>query len=302
MEELELSIVVPHYNDPEGLAECLASLEAQTYDKSKFEVIVCDNNSDQPVKGLEAYDLNVTLIVEEKRGAAPARNAGVAIAKGKFLAFTDCDCLLDPDFVKNGLMHMFDEGKRSVMAGEIIIYPEHARPNSVEAFEITYSMDQEGYTKKGDAATGNMWTSRVLFSEVGPFYADVAEDTDWCQRAYAAGAKFHFGGDCIAKHPARSTLEELRAKWKRQSAMTFNVWKKEPRFFLKWPMLCAATAVSALPHSVKALRDKKLPYFSDKIKSILILFWCRFFRTKVMLGFYFSGLNHIDPNKYWTNS
>ncbi|MCC3303885.1 glycosyltransferase [Sneathiella sp. HT1-7] len=302
MEELELSIVIPHYNDPAGLAECLATLEAQTYDKSRFEVIVCDNNSKEAVVGLDAYNLTVSLVVETARGAGPARNAGAAIAKGKFLAFTDCDCLLDPDFVKNGLNHMRDEGERSVMAGEIIIYPEHDRPNSVEAFEITYSMDQEGYTKKGDAATGNMWTSRALFEEVGTFHADVAEDTDWCQRAYAIGAKFHFGGDCIAKHPARATLDELRAKWKRQSAMTFNMWKKEPGFALKWPALCVATAVSAVPHSIRALKDRKLPYFADKLKSILILFWCRFFRAKIMVGFYFSGLDHIDPNKYWTNT
>ncbi len=302
MEELELSVIIPHYNDPAALAACLRTLEAQSADKSRFEVIVCDNNSDYPVEGLDAFDLDVRLVVETRRGAGPARNAGVEIARGKFLAFTDCDCLLEPDFVENGLRHMQREGEWSVMAGEIIIYPAGERPNAVEAFEITYSMDQKGYTKKGDAATGNMWTSRALFKKVGPFYADVAEDTDWCQRAYQAGATFHFGGDCIARHPARSTLDELRQKWKRQSAMTFNTWQKKRGFAVKWPLLCAATAFSAVPHSMRAILDHRLPLFADKMNAIKILFWCRFYRAKIMVGFYFSGLNHIDPNKYWTNS
>lgn len=302
MKELELSIIIPHYNDPEGLAACLRSLEAQTADKSRFEVIVCDNDSDKPVEGLEQYDLDVRLVVESRRGAGPARNAGVEVARGKFLAFTDCDCVLEPEFVENGLRRMHREGEHSVMAGEIIIDPAGEHPNAVEAFEITYSMDQKGYTKKGDAATGNMWTSLSLFRQVGPFYADVAEDTDWCQRAYRAGATFHFGEDCIAHHPARSTLDELRKKWKRQSAMTFNTWQKKPGFAVKWPLLCIATALSAVPHSVRALRDRRLPRLVDKLNAIKILFWCRFYRAKIMVEFYFSGLNHIDPNKYWTNS
>jgi len=302
MEELELSIVIPHYNDPGGLAECLASLEAQTYDKRKFEVVICDNNSDIPVTGLEAYDLNVTLVVETKRGAGPARNAGVELAKGKFLAFTDCDCLIDHDFVKNGLSHMREEGLRSVMAGEVVMYSEYDRPNSIEAFDIVYSTNQENYAAKNEAATGNLWTGLAFFKEVGSFLSGVAEDTNWCHRAFAAGATFHYGGDCIVKHPARATLEELRAKWKRQSAMTFNVWKEKSGFKQKWPVLCVATAISVIPHSLKAFRSRKLSHFSDKIKAILVLIWCRFFRAKVMLGFYFSGLDHIDPNKYWTNA
>jgi glycosyltransferase involved in cell wall biosynthesis len=302
MEEYELSIVIPHYNDPEALAACLASLEAQTYDKSRFEVIICDNNSATPVTGLENRDINVSLVVEAKRGAGPARNAGIERAKGTYVAFTDCDCLLEPDFVENGLKHMRQNGLRSVLAGEIVMYPQQDSPNSVEAFDIVYSTNQEIYAAKNEAATGNLWTSLEFFKEVGPFYTGVAEDTNWCHRAFAAGATFHYGGDCIVNHPARATLEELRAKWKRQSAMTFNARRDKPGFSVKWLALCAATAASAIPHSLKALKSQKLPRLSDKIRAIMVLFWCRFFRARVMLAFYFSGLEQIDPNKYWTSA
>lgn len=297
-----MSIVIPHFNDPAGLAACLASLDAQSCDKAEFEVIVCDNNSSQPVEELEKYNLNARLVVETKRGAGPARNAGVEIAKGRFLAFTDCDCLIDPDFVKNGLRRMKEQGERSVMAGEIVMYPRHERPNSVEAFDIVYSTNQENYAKKNEAATGNLWTSLALFREVGPFRSDVAEDTDWCHRAFAAGAIFHYGGDCIVKHPARATFDELRAKWKRQSAMTFNVLKQKPGFNARWFALCFATAASAVPHSIKALKNKRLVRISDRLKAIVVLFWCRLFRARIMLGFLVSGQDHIDPNKYWTRA
>ncbi|WP_340148661.1 glycosyltransferase [uncultured Sneathiella sp.] len=302
MSDFELSVVIPHFNDPVGLSACLASLQKQHFDMQKVEIIICDNNSDFPPTGLEAFDLNLKLVVETKRGAGPARNAGVAEARGEYIAFTDCDCLLDPDFVKTGLAHMTQNGERSVLAGKIAYYPKNAHPNYVESFDIIYAMDQESHAVKGDAATGNLWTSRALFNEVGPFVADIAEDTDWCRRAFAAGATFQFGDDCIVNHPARATLEELRAKWRRQSAMTFNVWKKKPLFSIKWPALCAATALSAIPHSLKALRSDKFPFLSDRLKSILVLFWCRLFRAKIMTGFYLSGQEKIDPNKYWTNA
>ena len=302
MNDFELSIVIPHFNDPSGLAACLASLERQTYDKSRFEVIICDNNSDIPPQGLEQYALNLRLVVEKKRGAGPARNAGVAIARGQFIAFTDSDCKTHPDFVEEGLSQMRDMGERGVLAGKIVYRPKDERPNSIEAFDIVFAMDQKSHALKGDAATGNLWTSRTLFNEVGPFVADLAEDTDWCQRAYAIGAEFRFGDNCIVEHPARSTFEELKAKWKRQSAMTFNAQKKSGFFTVKWPLLCFATAMSAIPHSIKALRTDKLSHLSDKLKSISILFWCRWFRARIMASFYFSGQNHIDPNKYWKNS
>ena len=302
MNDYELSIIIPHFNDPVGLSACLASLQEQHFDMQKVEVIVCDNNSDFAPTGLEEFDLNIKLVVETKRGAGPARNAGVAEARGEYLAFTDCDCLIDPDFVINGLTHMRRNGERSVLAGKIVYYPKNPHPNYVEAFDIIFAMDQEGHALKGDAATGNLWTSRSLFTEVGPFVADVAEDTDWCRRAFTAGAAFQFGADCIVRHPARATLEELRAKWRRQSAMTFNVHRKQSLFSIRWPLLCAATALSAIPHSLKAVRSDKLPRLSDRLKSVLILFWCRAFRAKIMTGFYLSGQDRIDPNKYWTNA
>ena len=302
MNDYELSIIIPHFNDPVGLSACLASLSRRCRDRYHVEVIVCDNNSDFAPTGLEEFDLNIKLVVETKRGAGPARNAGVAEARGEYLAFTDCDCLIDPDFVKNGLTHMRRNGERSVLAGKIVYYPKNPHPNYVEAFDIIFAMDQEGHALKGDAATGNLWTSRSLFTEVGPFVADVAEDTDWCRRAFTAGAAFQFGADCIVRHPARATLEELRAKWRRQSAMTFNVHRKQSLFSIRWPLLCAATALSAIPHSLKAVRSDKLPRLSDRLKSVLILFWCRAFRAKIMTGFYLSGQDRIDPNKYWTNA
>lgn len=298
---LELSIIIPHFDDPKGLAKCLESLEAQDYDKSRVEVIVCDNKSAELPEILDKYDLNVILVVEEQRGAASTRNKGALIANGQYLAFTDCDCIAESGFIKNGLAQMKKNGENSVMAGEIVIFPANNRPNLVEAFEITYSMDQEGYAKKGDAATGNMWTSRKLFHEVGVFRLGVAEDSDWCERAHAKGAKFHFGGESIVRHPARDTLKELRLKWRRQSAMTFNAWDKNVKYYLTWPFFCCLVAASSLPHSLKAIQDNRLEFTIDKIKAILILFWCRSFRAKVMMGFYLRNNNYVEPNQYWTN-
>ncbi len=298
--DLDLSIIIPHLNDPEGLTTCLKSLEKQSATDISFEVIVCDNNSETPLPDFTEFIFPVHSIVEMKRGAGPARNAGIKLARGQFLAFTDCDCRLHMDFIRNGMAQMLSYGENSVMAGEIIIESSEEFPNWIEAYEIVFSMDQKLYASRGDAATGNLWTSKMLFEKVGEFKDGVAEDTDWSQRAYALGAIFHFGATSIAFHPARSTLEELRAKWRRQSAMTYNVWREKKRFLLLWPLYCFATAASCIPHSLIAIKDKRLVRTADKLGAILALTWCRLFRAKTMLGFYIGNHRYIDPVKFWS--
>src|SRR3546814_18808683 len=93
-----ISVIVPHDDDVERLKLCLDALEAQSLLRSSFEIIVADNGSPGGKQVLAALigDRARMVIVPEK-GAGPARNGGVAQARGDILAFTPCDCLPDPE-------------------------------------------------------------------------------------------------------------------------------------------------------------------------------------------------------------
>ena len=90
-----LSIIVPVYNVEAYLPRCLRSLLDQDLDSREYEVIVInDGASDRSLEIAESYALRFSNIVvhsQENQGLGAARNAGIQLAKGKFLFFVDSD-------------------------------------------------------------------------------------------------------------------------------------------------------------------------------------------------------------------
>ncbi|MEO0071188.1 MAG: glycosyltransferase family 2 protein [candidate division WOR-3 bacterium] len=86
-----ISIVIPLYNKVQHIKRTLDSVLAQTY--QDFEVIVVnDGSTDGSEKIVAQYaDPRIRLINQENKGAAVARNRGVAEAKGDLIAFLDAD-------------------------------------------------------------------------------------------------------------------------------------------------------------------------------------------------------------------
>jgi glycosyltransferase involved in cell wall biosynthesis len=96
---LVFSVVVPVYNDWWVLEGCLQALREQK-GCAKFEVVLVDDGSDQPVPesilGWNRF-FPVTVITQEHAGISPARNKGVQASKGAVIVFVDADCRMLPD-------------------------------------------------------------------------------------------------------------------------------------------------------------------------------------------------------------
>jgi glycosyltransferase involved in cell wall biosynthesis len=90
-----ISVVVPTRNRPDHLAECLASI-LRCADEH-FEVTVVDQSDDDRTRlaVAEVGDPRVRHIATDTRGAARARNLGIAESRGAIVAFTDDDCRVD---------------------------------------------------------------------------------------------------------------------------------------------------------------------------------------------------------------
>ncbi|MGL5923098.1 glycosyltransferase family A protein, partial [Chroococcidiopsis sp.] len=103
MEQLFFSIIIPTYNRPERLLSCLKSIAQLNYPPDRFEVIVVDDGSEMPIEPVIASfrkQLNLTAIAQQNAGPANARNTGATRARGKFLVFTDDDCMPAPEWLK----------------------------------------------------------------------------------------------------------------------------------------------------------------------------------------------------------
>ncbi|HUZ51148.1 MAG TPA: glycosyltransferase family A protein [Streptosporangiaceae bacterium] len=91
-----ISVVVPFYNNADLLGDCLASIAAQTY--PDLQVVMVDDGSTDGsaaiARAQAAADPRFELVSVRNGGPGSARNHGVAVAAGEFLAFVDADDLL----------------------------------------------------------------------------------------------------------------------------------------------------------------------------------------------------------------
>ena len=91
-----VSAIIPTYNRWPLVREALDSVLAQSY--RSFELIVVDDGStDGSADRLRQVEGCIRLIVQANRGVSAARNRGVEVARGKYLAFLDSDDLWLPE-------------------------------------------------------------------------------------------------------------------------------------------------------------------------------------------------------------
>lgn len=94
-----ISVIVPVYKVEKYLAECIESILNQTY--RELEVILVDDGSpDRCGEICDRYarmDSRILAVHQKNGGAAAARNAGLRIASGEYIAFVDGDDYLEPD-------------------------------------------------------------------------------------------------------------------------------------------------------------------------------------------------------------
>lgn len=103
--DIEISIIIPSYNRyPQNLLT-LYSLQNQTFDSSKMEVIFIDDGStDETPEIPEQFKPSFSFKYirnERNYGRSKARNIGIEKSIGKTIIFLDAEMIVDPDFVQN---------------------------------------------------------------------------------------------------------------------------------------------------------------------------------------------------------
>lgn len=102
--DARVSVIVPTHNRPQLLAEALSSIEAQSF--TDWEAIIVDDASDIAVDCVTDRHVSPRIRVmrhETSRGGAAAKNAGVAVARGDYLAFLDDDDLFHSDYLSQAV-------------------------------------------------------------------------------------------------------------------------------------------------------------------------------------------------------
>jgi GT2 family glycosyltransferase len=202
------SVVVPTYQRPASLARCLEALGAQTIARDRFEVIVVDDGSAEPARGVIARagaSCQVRLIEQANAGPATARNAGARAARGAYVVFTDDDCRPDPDWLRAiDAMAVLHPG--CAIGGRVVnalgdgLYSTASQLLIEFLYEYFNADESEGRF----FITSNLALPTESFHRIGGFDVTfplaAAEDRDLCDRWREAGLAMVYCDDAIVHH------------------------------------------------------------------------------------------------------
>jgi glycosyltransferase involved in cell wall biosynthesis len=225
-----ISVVVCTYNRAESLRRTLHSLhDMATPAPLEWEVVVVDNNSRDGTRDVvTAFARNarmpVRYLFESRQGLSRARNTGVRAARGDVIAFTDDDCLVDPQWLARIDAEFRTDASLAVVGGRVELHDPRDRPVSVRVHRERVLV--KSFQEIATFMIGcNMSCRRRLFDDIGSFDVRLgsgakipsAEDWDFLYRSLKAAAKMVFAPDVLVRHDhgrrSDAQVESLRRRY-----------------------------------------------------------------------------------------
>jgi glycosyltransferase involved in cell wall biosynthesis len=261
--EPAFSVIIPLWNGAAYIGKCLDALRGQSFPADAFEVIVVDNGSiDEGPEIARRYDF-VRWEQELSPGSYSARNAGLAVARGRYIAFTDADCVPDPDWLASAHVALERAGNADVvLAGAIRLFREQPDDSRLcELYETLFAFNQADYAAKGYCATAN-WVSRAQpLRDLGGFDASRKSggDFDMATRLRACGFTVRYVPDMVIAHPTRGRFRDLLRKRRRVAG---GHWKDSTggkarvKLIAAVPLRIAQMSGAVLAERHLAMRDR----------------------------------------------
>lgn len=202
---IRVSVVVPTYKRPHLLSRCIDALLAQNFAKNEYDIIVADDSNDPQIREVTAnYEgrsdnhASVHYVpVTGTHGPAAARNRGWRAARGEIIAFTDDDCVPNPDWLQQGLKAFSTEAVAAVWG--TVIVPLPATPTDYE--RDAARLQGAGFV------TANCFCRRSVLQAIGgldeAFSAPWREDSDLYFTMLERGYSVVNAPDAKVVHPIR---------------------------------------------------------------------------------------------------
>lgn len=191
-----ISAIIPAYNAQAHLAECLANVSKQC-GPFTMEIIVVDDGSQDATSDIARRHPGVRCVSQPNAGPSAARNAGISMAQGEFIAFLDADDLWPEDKLATQLRILLQHPEAALVFGDCRQFNAGGHWPQTE-FETnglglaTWGSGQlvpQAYSKlleNNFITTGSVVARRAMLDEAGGFAEDLrlVEDLDlWLRMA-----------------------------------------------------------------------------------------------------------------------
>jgi GT2 family glycosyltransferase len=217
---MKLSIIVCTRNRAYAITPCLDSIAEALANAAPVdaEIIVIDNRSEDNTHAVVqewaarcAYP--VRLLLGHNRGLSAGRNHGIRSSQGDLIAFTDDDCRLGKDYVKNLLRHDANDTDLVLRGGRIELGDPNDLPVTIKTSMQGQRWHLQSAPKKSSGFSGtisgcNMVMRRKMAQAIGFFDENFgagtiipgADDTDYIVRAYLASIAVEYAPDMMIFH------------------------------------------------------------------------------------------------------
>ncbi|MFM8458620.1 MAG: glycosyltransferase, partial [Chthoniobacterales bacterium] len=220
-----VSVVVCSYNGGKTLSHCLHALDRVDYPDYEI-VFVDDGSTDNSQEVVAAWEQSrekrraqgaklpdFKNIRQQNMGLSYARNAGAAASTGEVIAYTDSDCMADPDWLYY-LVGTLISGDYAGVGGPNVSPPAQdwiqacvaAAPGGPSHVLLTDVVAEH-------IPGCNMAFHRWAFDMVGGFdpdYRKAGDDVDFCWRLQQGGQVIAFSPAAVVWHYRRFTLQAFR--------------------------------------------------------------------------------------------
>jgi glycosyltransferase involved in cell wall biosynthesis len=238
----QISVIIPAYYSDSGIAGCLEALRSQSF--REFEAIVVNSSPGDRTREIVTTQFPEVRYVESATRLLPhaARNAGVQLAVGRLLVFTDADCRGERDWLER--IVQAQAAGHEVVCGAI--EPNESGWFAMGVHLCKYSFRLSGLPEGPSiiAGTANAAYSRKVWEAVGPFDGDkFSGDGLLGWRAARAGWQPWFEPKAIIRH----TFHHSPAAFFRERVARGIDFAYTRTDFERWSGLRLLTTIAAFP-------------------------------------------------------
>jgi glycosyltransferase involved in cell wall biosynthesis len=200
-----VSVVVPCYNTELYIGEAIDSIVAQACGSIQI-VVIDDGSTDRSMEVVRRFGDRVECRSQPNAGISAARNTGIAMARGRYLAFLDADDVWTPTSL-NSRLDRLRQGADCVYGGvEHFISPDLSTEERERFASIPATM--------AGRLAGAMLIDRCAFHRVGLFDASlkIGEMMDWVARADHTGIATALIDDVVLRRRIHGSNTVLRLR------------------------------------------------------------------------------------------
>lgn len=294
---MDISVVICTYNRAKLLEKLFSSfVRVKSPQGFLWEILVIDNGSKDDTKDIvkrwiEDGKISIAYFFLPRANKSAALNFAIEKSKGKTIAFTDDDVVVDINWLE-AILKALDKYPHSAFGGRIIPRWDRKMPKWLSdngryaTLRGTVFMRDDGDKDQEYNDTmssyipcgANMFFRRTVIETNGPFRIDLgpskgfpgtSEDTEFCSRMLKNGEKFMYIADAVVYHPAESERISKKAllNWRyycARSEVRACSPENRPKYIFKVPRYLIRQLISNARIWISSFDAQKRFYYKLK--------------------------------------